>query len=384
MRTVRATHLGSGRDFEIGPDAAEHDREMTDRLHLNISGRPTPGREMVECREHDDSDDPELVARRGPRDGRVHGIYVYLRKLHEGSPGERWVVVHFDGRSNHELPSGKSVQHQREQDAWAEAADAAGYPSEQEVHLPTGVRCDLVIHGPEALVDIEVQRSYVKRSTAQSRTRKTVAGGLSPIWSTDHLTDWTRHNAVPHVRTNELPEGHSPRDEWFVVGGVREVQAEMCSPRNGSVCPARGAGRFCGRHHARLLPPERGIRVYEVAERAPAGDLVTLNAGRKQGFVLVSAAGRDLWHELAGGESAGPQVPQQRTGPLEPIHRAELRAGFGAVIDRHERELIDLAAVPGGSEAARPVCRGCGQPLLLLRPGRIHCERCRLAGLVGS
>jgi hypothetical protein len=333
LMTVRATHVDSGVDFEIGPDASAADRDLTERLYNHISRTRRPDRHVVECREHDDSDDPELVSRRDPVDGRVHGILVYLRKLHEGTSDERWCVVHFDGRANHVVRVHANKQHQREQDAWAEAASEAGYEAEQEVPLPTGVRCDLLIRGPVALVDIEVQRSYLKKSSARARTQKAIAGGVSPIWSTDHITDWSRGNAVPNVRTNDLPVGRDRRDQWWVVGGLRDVLAEKCTPRNGSRCWTLGNGRFCYQYHPKL-EVKLGVRVYEVAERAPAGDLVPLNTGpHRQGTVIVSPKDRDLYHELSEGLQGGVRIPSQRRSDQVPMHRQQLRQGFGAVID---------------------------------------------------
>ena len=334
---VRATHLGSAIDFEIGPDTSPADRDLADRLYKKITGRGRAGREIVECREHDDSSDPELVSRRDS-DGRVRGIYIYLKKLHEGTPAERWVVVHFDGRAKHHLPSGESAEHRRDKDEFCTAADAVGYEARQEEPLPGRGTADVLIRGPIRSIDVEVQRSHQTRATALHRTRRNRSDLIEPIWSSDRITEWNRDNAVANIRTNGLPEGHSPRDTWLVVGGVRDVLPEQCSPRIGGQCSKLGRGRFCGGWHARLRPPERALRVYEVVERAPADDLVRLNAGRRHGFPLVTPAHRDLWIELESTEAAV-RVPEQRRGRA-PIHRAELRSGFGAVIDRHAREAV--------------------------------------------
>lgn len=374
-KVVRLTYLRSAIDFEVGPGADVDNKKLADQLYMHLSRTPVAGREMVECREHDSSCDHELAARRDPMSGRVEGIYVYLRKLGEGTPSERWCVVHFDGRASHVLPVGKSKQHQREQDAWAQAADAAGYRAEQEVRLTTGVRCDLLIYGPEAHVDIEVQRSHIKVASAQARTRSAVRGGAMPIWSTDHQTDWTRRNAVPHIRTNELPEWHSPRDHWVVVGGVRDVVAERCSPLNFHVCPDTGQGKFCGRHHAKLTP-KLGLRVYEVAEQAPAGGLVILNTGKGTGSLLVTPEHRDLWNELT--RPPGRPVAGRPLPTVEPLHRQHLRPGFGAVIDQQRSEAAAAFEANPDAPVSPPdgpkLCSKCGSAPR--GPGGVLCPPC--------
>jgi hypothetical protein len=162
-------------------------------------------------------------------------------------------------------------------------------------------------------------------------------------------------NSVPHIRTNELPE-HTIRDNWLVVAGMREVVAEQCNPTNFPVCPRTGKGVFCRNHHAKLIPPAKGnYRVYEVAELAPSGGLVALNAGRRRGTVLVTPEHRDLWTELA-------SAPTQRPEPMDdqqiPHHRPTLRFGFGHVID-HQCQ-----------QAPQPIdhCVVCRQPMTIYEP----------------
>lgn len=352
-RVVHLTDLHTGRDFEIGPAASAADKALAEQLWQHLSRESRPGRYLVECREHDNTENPELALRRNPDTGRVHGIYVYLRKLEEGTPKERWCVAHFDDRASHEVRANESDEHRREKDAWSDAAEVAGYRADQEVHFSTGVRCDVVIYGPTTKVDIEVQRSHIKTPSAQERTRKAVKAGLMPIWSTDRQTDWTRRNAVPHIRTNALPE-HTIRDNWLVVGGMREVIPQRCEPGAFQVCPSTGRGVFCRQFHPTLIPPADGsYRVYEVAELAPTGGLVALNTGRGQGTVLVSPEHHDLWHELANipAQRSPSNVPQR---PRHPHHNDVLRPGYEAVIDRHIATLIKPHP---HSPTGEPVCR---------------------------
>jgi hypothetical protein len=42
LMTLHATHVDSGADFEIGPDASHADRDLTDRLYTHISRERRP------------------------------------------------------------------------------------------------------------------------------------------------------------------------------------------------------------------------------------------------------------------------------------------------------------------------------------------------------
>lgn len=364
---VALTRVSSGEDFELGHDMTRRSHDLAESLHERCSETAKRGREQVECRMHDD--DPRFATtRQDPTDGRVHGVYVYLRKMHQGTSAEKWVVGHFDGQAAHHVPVGESEAHRRGKNEWGTAGTVAGYPVEVDKRrLSTGVKPDVLIHGPAALIAVEYQRYHLKKPSAQGRNRNIIAGGARPVWSADRLTGWNSANTVPNVRTNELPEGHSPRDTWFVVGGARFVQAELCSPRNGTACPTKGAGRFCGRYHPRF-EPMRGLRVYDVAERAPAGDLVTLYAGRRQGHILVTPAGRNLWADLTGTEPSAvdrpPPVREAFGG--EAACRFEPTPAFDAVLNRRSRA--------GAGSPQR--CTTCGVEKLAMADGR--CLSCRL------
>jgi hypothetical protein len=291
---IRATWVQTGEDFDIGPDVNERSQELIARLHRQTSKKLRPGRELVECREHD-PELPELWK----GDERVHGIYVALVKRRQGTTEETWTVAHVDGRAGHTINVGKGWRHQREQDEWCAAASTAGWPVDQEVGVSNGSLrrvCDVLIEGSAGRYDIEVEhRRSMTVPGAKGRVTNLRKCRVEPVFSTDHLTPWNEINAIPNIRTNDLRDALSAirpvRDEWRVVGGVRSVYAEQCLQRYGSVCPDRGPGRFCGREHPRLEPLQ--LRAYEVAERLPAGDLVVVRLG-PLGEVIMSAADREL------------------------------------------------------------------------------------------
>jgi hypothetical protein len=378
---IRATWVQTGEDFDIGPDVDEQSRELIARLHRQTSKTLRPGRALVECRCGDR--DASVAHLRGP-DGRVHGIYVALVKIGEGTAAETWTVAHFDGRGSHFIRVGKGHIHQRIQEEYCTAFDAAGYPVDTEQGFPREGRrevvCDVLVEGPIGLLDLEVQRYHQAIPVVKGRTTKIKKYGVQPIWSADRITGWNENNAVPNIRTNDLSEALSAirpvRDEWRVVGGLVSVHAETCSPRYGTVCPTKGPGRWCGGRHPRREP--KHLRVYEVAERLPAGDLVVVQLDPKLGTVIMSAADRALYVEL-GGRILSPTIPDLPARPavIREAECAPLPPGFA------ER----LAARQGEDRSAQPVyrrgpvsvylCQRCGRPAFAMADGL--CMRCRAA-----
>lgn len=371
--TIRVTRVHSGEDFDIGPDVDGRSRELMNELHRRTSQTERSGRELVECRMHDDSAHPELRARRGRCDHgsacrRVHGIFVALVKRHAGTPDEEWTVSHVDKIASHKLRVGESTEHKREKHEWCTAFATVGYSADTEVAISSGSVCDVLVAGPAGRFDIEVQRYGQSVPVTKGRTTRIRRGGVEPVWSADRLTLWNESNAVPNVRTNDLSTTASPRDDWTIVGGLRRVEVVPCHPRYGS-CPLRPVGRWCGGKHPRLEPLP-GVRVYEVAERLPAGDLVAVTvAGKSQSEVLMSPSDRDLYVELG-----GLLVPRKVLTPERPtqaqvgVHDTwEPREGFGVVLDRRQSMTLGL------SICATPTC---GEKLLLPGADRRVCARC--------
>lgn len=391
---ILVTRVSTGEDFEFDPGADARSQELTERLHMHTSRTLRDGRELVECRMHDESDSAELVprrcsgnCRRGPGCRRVHGILVALVKADVGTDREEWTVRHYDKRDAHRIRVGEGDGHKFGKDAWCAAVVAGGGSAEQEVSLPSGrtrVVCDVLAVGPAGRLGIEVQGYHHTIPQVRSRTTRIRRAGVEPVWHPLGLTPWSERNAVPNVRTNDMAEflGSSGplRDQWLVAGGVVRVFPVPCHPRYGTVCLTKGPGRFCGEEHPQVEPLQR-LRVYEAAERLLAGDLVAVKLAANKAELLMSPADRDRYVALGGAV-----IPRSQAGVLlgnpdladsGAQHDATCtwapREGFGQVLDQRRDTAVVL--IPGG----RPLrnCDGCGQPKPLADG---LCLGCRLDG----
>ena len=324
---VRATHVATGIDITVSPYADETSLAVMEEVHGHC--RTVDGVGVLECREHDN--DPRLAHLRGD-DGRLHGAWMYLRKLND-----RWIICHSPNGlgvqfADHHVPVGKSPQHQWQQDYYARAANDAGWAAEQEVTLP-GTRADLILAGPAGRFAIEVQHSALSVPGVRARSRKMLSVGVPSIWSADHKNPaWAFK--VPHVETNEPPYGTAPRGSWTVSTGPRRVRPTKCVS-GGALerCWMPRARDFCNGWHA-TFEPIAGLRVDDIAQRIPAGELVPLATGTKQGTILTLPGDHALWAaEFAmqvawrrdnDGESASHLCDYQvREAHLLPVQRVE-------------------------------------------------------------
>ena len=149
--------------------------------------------------------------------------------------GAAWRV---DEGEIHRVSSGKSAEHQWQQDYWQRAGDTAGYKTEQEKSF-LGVTVDVAIIGPAATIGVEVQRSTLAVESAIYRTQKARRCGVTSLWSADHRDPAWAYR-VPHVETNLFPGRNAPRGSWTVVSGPRNVLAAKCTPVNFDKCPDTG------------------------------------------------------------------------------------------------------------------------------------------------
>lgn len=309
---IRATHVPSGTDISIGgPFVEPRSQAIIDEVYQNCA----PG--VLECREHDS--DPRLAQMRDPADGRVHDAWVYLQRRYNKT---RWVICHHPsgiGRDfqSHVIPVGKSDQHQWQQDYISRAAEDAGFAAEQEVILPTGTILDIKIDGIDGPVGFEVQHSFLSVPKVVARTRKAHREGIPLVWSADHKNpDWAFR--VPHIEANGSPNGATPRRAWTVTTGPRRIISVACTPRNADLldrCQKPRSRNWCGGRHPVFRPIE-GLVVDDIAQRVPAGELVPLDTGLKQGVILVTATDRLLWeNEFATkGQASRIMEPSTRNG----------------------------------------------------------------------
>jgi hypothetical protein len=144
----------------------------------------------------------------------------------------RVAAVHWPGSGleAHTIVHASSPQHGYQAEYLGNAAQAVGHQVAMEEYLPTGVKPDLLISGPRAVISAEVQRSRISVPTAKRRTTQAILAGATPTWFTDTRTNpkWFGH--VPGGPLNpEIPLGHRP-------------------------APANGVGRWDPAHPGAELP----------------------------------------------------------------------------------------------------------------------------------
>lgn len=323
---------------------------------------------VLECRMHDD--DPRLRDLRQD-DGRVHGAWLYLRtNPHAASGTFDLSLCHWPNSiasGSHAVPSPMTPEHRRRQEYVALRGSAAGYDVELEKSLARGTRSDVIVKGSEVLA-AEIQQSGLSVSTVMRRDTLAAATGAVPTWFADTKNPpWARRRRVAHIETNER-RGMDP-GAWTVTTGPRALEHEKCVPGSRIDCP--DGRNWCGKYH-QIWVPMTGITVDHIVELIPDGGLVRLQTGTRQGTVLVRPQDRDEWiSEQPQGD--GQNMPRQRD--VQGDKRGALRHNDYSSCSLRERIL---------SEEQQPdstrFCVQCGQRLLLIRPGRVICERCRIKG----
>ncbi len=227
---IRATHVATETDITIGPFIDPVSQAVIDEVY---QGR---GAGVLECREHDDH--PDLAQLRDPVDGRVHGAWVYLRKSRDK---RLWQLVHLAngiGREfrTHEIPVGKSAEHQWQQDYYERAAQYAGYQTAQEVALSTDTRLDLTITRPGRRVRCG--------DPAQSPGGAEGAGTHPEGPQGGHHLDLVGRSQGPGLRSRSRMSRPTPcrtdyarADPVTVTTGPRRVIKARCEPENFQRCP---------------------------------------------------------------------------------------------------------------------------------------------------
>lgn len=322
--SVHATcHLdGDVIDLVITPRPDQETEDILERLRGHC------GKGVLECREHDD--DERLADLRGA-DGRVHGAWCYLQKRRQA-----WVICHHPNSRGIQLDSHvvhrMTDQHRWQQDYYARAAQAAGHQVRQEYTTSTGSRVDVLLRGAVE-VGIEVQHSWLSVPQVRHRNRKAVAAGITSIWSADHPSPPFAFK-VPHVETNQLPHGTLPRGQWTVTTGPRTLRSVICSPKNTDLLPQcirPRARNWCGHAHP-VWEPRHGVVVDDIAELAPAAELVPLDTRTRQGVILVDSANRDRYLSDFASVTEAPHRPDSPGDPCS--YRPDLRAAPDSVLGR--------------------------------------------------
>lgn len=344
---VRATLVAEDFDLDVHPDADPETLALLRRYH----GGVRPG--MIECREHDDDRDPRLDALRDPATGRVHGLWVYLQWWErDGS----WRVCHMPNRAGIELRSHRVApmtdEHRWQQDYWASAGERAGHQVDLEYRLSSLNRLDVALTGPAGMIGVEVQHSDLSLGMVLRRDQRAAESDVPLVWSVDReRVGWTRR--VGHVETQPIERNDRPPGSWTVIGGAREVYGARCHPAEIEKCPTPDRHRRCGGWHP-AFRPMTGLSVDRVAELAPAGGLVRLDTGSRQGVILTTPEDVERWRELRADETEAPDARAVRLN----------RCGWEVKVPEQCREA--------------PVCPRCGPR----RKGvtvisHFLCERCQ-------
>lgn len=364
---VRITVFTNGEPRDVAlsyPLDPDHDRLLRD---IHSSGN---AKGLIECRMHDD--DPALRDLRSA-DGRLHGAWLEVA----GWPNQpdRRLLKHWKNgivTGSHAVPSIMTAEHRRRQEYIALRGDAAGYAVDLETSLARGTRSDVVIRGTETLA-AEVQQSDIAMATVLRRTAKATAAGATVTWFADRQPAWAFR--VPMAVTNERL-GMDP-GMWTVAMGPRFIEPEKCGPSARRPCP--NGRNWCGRWH-QFFEPMRGITVDHIVEMVPAGGLVRLDTGTKQGTVLTTPADRDSW--LSEHPAVPPDtrsvVPKQRgeqgmTHSQYPAERLRNRIEQ----DDHQQAELQLPMKLIESPMHRPIpCPTCRHQSWDIRKGR--CLACRV------
>ena len=284
-----------------------------------------------------------------------------------------WFAVHYVGSGCvlDLLPSPMSDEHKRQAEYWARAAEAAGYRTETEWRLNTGTRPDVLIRGP-VMTGVEVQRSYIRRSTAVARTRKAERADVKDVWFTDNGTRPAWYGRVPTVGQNLQP---GQPDPWrhgipparaITATGVRKIVPVRCTVNSGYQCSA--GKNYCGEYRPRDIP-RTGLSIDD--EQFPAGQMLAIRLSgtpRKPGNIaIVTPDDKTLYEEMTG-------MPV--TPIFEPLaEKLWSRIGTPADCRNVQARAVDTLTEPIRQPTGLCITPGCGKPGTLYATGR-WCDDC--------
>lgn len=224
---------------------------------------------------------------------------------------------------------GMSDEHKRQVEYMIRPATALGWETATEAtSADRSIRSDFIIQGPAVLMAGEVQRSDLAIPAARARTTKTRNAGREPLWLFDRPSH-PLHGQVPSVGLEARSWDPLPPAGTVAAAGMQDIRAVRCQDLRGVPCPRTGTWRRCGGWHPGYFPLQ-GILADEVAERFPAGELVTLARKTTDGrllYVVTTAAAKRLHVELVGEvavESARERAEAHWQGPTRIECKAEL------------------------------------------------------------
>lgn len=343
-----------------------------DELLRHIHERPaTKG--LIECRMHDD--EPVLRTLR-TEDGRVHGIWLYVRR--SPNSAQRRLLCHWPNSGvdgSHAVPAPMTDLHKRQREYLALRGAETGFRTLVEERLSPASKPDVLIFGPAAVLAAEAQVQLITRATVIRRTRNAAVAGATSTWFSPKDPPWAF--AAPHVETNEN-FNLSPRS-WTVTTGPRQLEWEPCRPGSRRDCP--NGPNWCGEQHP-IWVPVRWLTVDDIVQKVPVGELVRLDTGIRQGVILTTPEDRDQWLDsltAPGGTARAGLEPSRRSGAAVshanyPVNRLKERL-------EADQKQDTLFAIPNqrAAEPALSPCKRCGcqeLPAELDRHG--NCETCRL------
>lgn len=204
---------------------------------------------------------------------------------------------------------GMSEEHKREQEYWARAAAAAGYDTHTEYRTSNHTVLDVAIDGPQR-VGIEVQRSKLPPSQVKARTTKSRNAGWQAIWSDNLPKNASWANQVPTVRPGRIDwSDPNPPPRTARAIGPRRLHVVRCGwDIRGIRCR-----RPCSKLHAPEFESIDGLTIDDVAELAPAGELVPLQ--HRDAVYLVPPESYDRYQDLLhqGGASSSSTGASRRS-----------------------------------------------------------------------
>lgn len=251
----------------------------------------------------------------------------------------------------------ESDEHLWQKEYWFRAAQDSGHTAARSFRTGTGTVLDVAIKGDQR-TGVDIQRSNISPKRAVNRTLKSYRAGWLSVWfaDSDRSPRWLHH--VPSVRCNPMRWDHLLARGEARVAGLRVIKPLECTVGAFNGCPA-GAGNACRRFHPKFLPWHQ-MTVDDLAAMVPDDQVVPLQTEKGHVF-LVPPSSQKLYYELTGvpGTYIPGQPAQDWTLPGLPDPPC------------------DNAAPPRRMRREGKKCEGCGQLLLLVEPGRTHCQACR-------